>query len=89
MSPRTAGDIASDFSISRPGVSKHLRVLTGAGLVRVVKHGRERHYHLEAGPLESVDAWVGRYRMFWAARLVRLKEFVEGETEGEASGTRH
>lgn len=83
QSARTAGDIASDFSISRPGVSKHLRVLTGAGLVRVVKHGRERRYHLAAGPLEGVDAWVSRYRMFWAASLMRLKEVVEGESEGE------
>lgn len=80
--PRTAGDIASDFAISRPGVSKHLRVLTGAGLVRVVKHGRERHYHLEAAPLETVDAWVGRYRLFWSASLMRLKELVESESRG-------
>ncbi len=74
---RTAGDIASDFVISRPGVSKHLRILAGAGLVRVVKHGRERHYHLQAAPLAAVDAWVGRYRLLWAARLMSLKEYVE------------
>lgn len=76
---RTAGQIAGDFAISRPAVSKHLRVLAGAGLVRVVRHGRERHYHLQARPLEQVDAWVGRYRLFWAARLVHLKEYLEAE----------
>jgi DNA-binding transcriptional ArsR family regulator len=85
-SARTAGDIASDFSISRPGVSKHLRVLAGAGLVRVVKHGRERHYYLEAAPLAGVDAWVGRYRLLWAARLMSLKEYVENSPP-DAPGT--
>lgn len=79
--PRTAGDIASDFTISRPGVSRHLRILTGAGLVRVVKHGRQRRYHLEAAPLAEIDAWVARYRLYWAARLMDLKEHLEAEPD--------
>ncbi|MEZ6235886.1 MAG: metalloregulator ArsR/SmtB family transcription factor [Phycisphaerales bacterium] len=76
---RSAGDIAADFTISRPAVSKHLRVLSQAGLVRVVKHGRERHYHLDAAPLAAVDDWLNRYRLLWAARLANLKEYLEQE----------
>lgn len=87
--PRTAGDIASDFSISRPGVSKHLRVLAGAGLVRVVKHGRERHYQLEAGPLETVDAWVGRYRLFWSASHTWVRADEMGAPTEELGSVYH
>lgn len=68
-------------------MSKHLRILAGAGLVRVVKHGRERHYHLEAGPLEAIDGWVGRYRLLWSARLMALKDFVEGQAADADQGS--
>ena len=75
---RTAGSIASDYRISRPAVTKHLRVLEEAGLVWAEKAGRRRVYRLDARPLEAVDRWVARYRMFWAARLVDLKRHAEG-----------
>ncbi|MCB9840514.1 MAG: winged helix-turn-helix transcriptional regulator [Phycisphaeraceae bacterium] len=84
---RSAGDIAADFTISRPAVSKHLRVLSQAGLVRVVKHGRERHYHLDAAPLAAVDDWLNRYRLLWAARLANLKEYLEQEAAPQPDAT--
>lgn len=74
---RTAGEIAGDFSISRPAVSKHLRVLTEAGLVRVERRGRERRFTLEPTPLADVDAWLTRYRTMWSRRLVDLKAHAE------------
>lgn len=75
--PRTAGDIASDFDISRPGVSKHLRLLSEVGLVTVEKSGRERRYRLNPEPLSEIDVWLTRYRLMWSAKLVGLKELAE------------
>ena len=74
---RTAGEIAGDFDISRPAVSKHLRLLGEAGLVRVERVGRERRYRADARPLDEVERWVTRHRQAWARRLVDLKEHAE------------
>lgn len=55
---RSAGDIASHFPTSRPGVSRHLRVLRDAGLVQVREDGQRRLYSLEPGPLTELNAWL-------------------------------
>ncbi len=81
--PRAAGEIAADFSISRPAISRHLRALEGAGLVRVSKEGRKRMYEIDPEPLQEVDRWMQRYRTMWAARLVAIKQHVESRS-GEA-----
>lgn len=75
--PATAGEIAARFHVSRPAVSKHLRVLHQASLVRVTSHGRRRLYTLSPLPLLVIDDWLTRYRLLWAAQLVSLKQFVE------------
>lgn len=77
--PLPAGQIARLFSVSRPAVSRHLRVLRRARLVQERKEGRERVYHLDPTPLQEVDAWLTRFRLFWAARLIELKSFVEDQ----------
>ena len=74
---RTAGDIASQFPISRPAISKHLRVLRAAGLVRHRPAAQSRIYSLEPEPLREVERWLEHYRVFWAARLQDLKRYVE------------
>ena len=66
--------IASHFEISRPAVSKHLRVLKRAGLVNETQIGRERHYQLDRAPLREVGQWIDS---FWADRLADLKALVE------------
>lgn len=76
---RPAGRIAADFAVSRPAVSKHLRVLARARLVRVVRQGRNRLYELDPAPLSEIDAWLARYRTFWAAKLISIKRVVEDE----------
>jgi DNA-binding transcriptional ArsR family regulator len=59
----TAGDIAERFSCSWPTTTRHLRVLQGAGLVRVKKHGRERVYHLDLARLRTtVGGWLGWFK---------------------------
>ena len=70
---RSAGEIAAAFSISRPGVSKHLRVLREEGIVRAREEGTRRLYSLEPRALDEVDDWVERCRAFWANRLDALE----------------
>ena len=69
---RDAGEIASHFDVSRPAVSRHLRVLREHGLVQARSEAQRRVYSLDPGPLEEIDAWLGRYRTFWTNRLDAL-----------------
>ena len=69
---RSAGELAAEFAISRPGVSRHLRVLREAGLVRVRGDGQRRLYSVDLAQLDEVDAWLSRWRGFWAQRLDAL-----------------
>lgn len=64
-----AGELADEFSISRPAVSRHLRVLREAGLVGSRVDGQRRVYALDARPLAELDAWLEPYRRLWARRL--------------------
>jgi DNA-binding transcriptional ArsR family regulator len=70
---RSTGEIAEEFDISRPGVSKHLRVLREHGLVRTRVAAQQRIYSLEPTPLEELEAWLARYRVFWTNRLDALE----------------
>lgn len=72
-----AGQIASAFPISRPAISRHLRLLRRAHLVREQRQGRNRVYHLNPEPLRAVDSWIAQYRAFWTASLTNLKAYVE------------
>ena len=78
-----AGQIASAFPVSRPAISKHLRLLRKAHLVREHREGRHRVYQLNPEPLRAVDSWIEQYRRFWSASLTNLKAFVEAEYEKE------
>ena len=69
--------IASDFTISRPAISRHLRILREADLVTEIRVGRHRLYELNAGPLKDVDDWLAHYRHMWQHQLRNLKRFVE------------
>jgi|SRR5277367_2869639 len=77
--PQAAGQIAEAFPISRPAISKHLRLLRKARLVQESRSGRHRMYRLNTAPLEAVDSWLERYRNFWTANLNQLKLHVEQE----------
>jgi DNA-binding transcriptional ArsR family regulator len=74
---RTVGEIAERFAVSRPAVSKHLRVLRSARLVRARRDGRQRLCALDPEPLRTIDAWLDAYRREWQSRLARLKRHVE------------
>jgi DNA-binding transcriptional ArsR family regulator len=78
-----AGRIAQAFPISRPAISKHLRLLRRAHLVQERREGRHRLYQLNAEPLRAVVSWLDEYRNFWQTNLASLKTFVESEYEKE------
>lgn len=69
---RSAGEIAAEFPTSRPGISRHLRVLREHGLVRTREEAQRRLYSLDPAPLEELDEWLQRYRRFWSNRLYAL-----------------
>ena len=77
-------EIAANFAISRPAVSKHLRVLRDARLVRERRggsDGRQRVYELTPAPLHAVAAWAQAYQAFWPAQLAGLKRHLEAGAE--------
>ncbi|MDD5034012.1 MAG: metalloregulator ArsR/SmtB family transcription factor [Methylococcaceae bacterium] len=76
------GSIARKFTMSRPAVSKHLRLLRQAELVVEMREGRNRLYELNAKPLMEVDEWLSSYRPMWQSRLRNLKQFLETQDEG-------
>jgi DNA-binding transcriptional ArsR family regulator len=84
---RPAGEIARAFPISRPAISKHLKILRRAHLVDEHREGRHRFYQLNPEPLKTVDQWLDEYRRFWTANLESLKSFVESEYEKEISAS--
>ncbi len=69
---RPVGELVERLRMSQPGVSKHLRVLREAGLVAVRQDAQRRWYRLDPAPLAELDAWLARYRSFWAQRLDAL-----------------
>jgi DNA-binding transcriptional ArsR family regulator len=71
------GELVEDLGLSQPGVSKHLRVLREAGLVRVRIDAQRRWYGLDPAPLAEVDRWLAPYRRYWADRLDLLERHLD------------
>jgi len=69
--------LAKPHSMSLPAVSKHLRVLEKAGLLRRRRYGRVHEMRLDAKPLKQASEWVEEYRKFWEGSLDRLAEYLE------------
>jgi DNA-binding transcriptional ArsR family regulator len=81
--------IREEFGISQPAVSMHLRVLRESGLATVRVDGARRLYRLSPAPLQEVDAWLERYRRFWAPHLDALAtELARGQRERRLKGNR-
>jgi DNA-binding transcriptional ArsR family regulator len=87
--PRTAGDLARQFELSRPAVAEHLRVLREADLVKDRASGRERHYYLEGAPLEAVSDWLHPFERYWRTRLRAFADVVEELETGSADEQGH
>jgi DNA-binding transcriptional ArsR family regulator len=74
---RAAGELGRAFpNVSQPGISRHLRVLREARLVRVREERRNRFYSLRSERLAEVDAWIAKYRGFWETELDSLEDYL-------------
>lgn len=80
--PRQAGELAEGFPVSRPAVSKHLRVLREAGLVAARKQGRARVYHLSPKGFQEARRWMEEAERVWTTALESFRRHVEEEVEG-------
>ncbi len=74
---QTVGEIARNFSMSRPAISKHLRLLRSAGLVVSRRQGTASRCSLNAKPLLAVNDWLRDYETYWAETMQSLKTYVE------------
>ena len=70
-------DLAHPFDMSFNAVSKHVKVLERAGLVRRTRAGREHHIALDPEPIRRIAGWASRYERFWSDRLDKLEAFLE------------
>ena len=73
----SVNELAQPFSISQPAVSRHLKVLEGAGLISRGRDAQWRPARIEAGPLKEIADWVEQYRRFWDARLDALDDYLK------------
>jgi DNA-binding transcriptional ArsR family regulator len=76
---RSVGDIAGNFRMSRPAISKHIRLLRSVGLVETKNEGTARICRLNAAPLRAVDNWLRDYQELWNESLRGLKRYVEDD----------
>src|SRR5580692_5853460 len=76
-------ELAKPFSISLPAISKHLRVLENAGLIKRQRHGRVHRLQLRAKPMSEAAEWIERYREFWEGQLDALSRYLENQTQNE------
>lgn len=68
--------VAEHFEVSRPAISKHVKILTECGLIVIRQQGRERYCQARLEKLNQVSDWVEQYREFWNARLDALEDYL-------------
>lgn len=73
----TLNGVAENFRISRPAVSRHIKILKECGLVVVIPQGRERYCEVRFDKLNEVTEWVEQYRQLWEQRFSRLDDLLE------------
>lgn len=76
QSDATVGELAAPFAMSQPAISRHLKVLEGAGLISRRRLATARLSHLEAEPLRQATVWLAGYREYWEASYDRLDELL-------------
>jgi DNA-binding transcriptional ArsR family regulator len=79
--PARVGDVAAPFDLSLAAVSKHVKVLERARLVRRTRQGREHTLELDAAPLLEIARWTSRFERFWNQRLDRLENYFRNRKE--------
>ena len=82
----TVAELVAPFEVSQPAISRHLKVLEGAGLVTRTRRATARLSHLRAEPLREATAWLARYREYWEESYERLDELLSS-LQQEPSGS--
>lgn len=72
----TVSALASNFDISRPAVSKHIKVLEQASLVNITESGRERYCQLNQQGFDDIKDWLGFYENFWTTRMIKFEQVL-------------
>src|SRR5437868_4637621 len=68
--------IAEQFNVSRPAISKHIKILTECGLIKINKHGRDHYCEAKLDKLHEVSDWIEQYKKQWEARLDSLEDYL-------------
>jgi len=84
----TLNGVADNFDISRPAISKHIKILTECGLIVIRQQGRERYCEANLKTLQEVHGWVEQYRIFWTKKLDALGDFLMKEMKQPAKPAR-
>jgi len=74
--------VAGNFGMSRPAISKHIKILTECGLIVIKQQGRERFCGAKLDKLNEVSLWVEEYRRFWESKLDALELYIDGLQSG-------
>lgn len=81
----TLNGVAEQFDVSRPAISKHIKILTQCGLITISQQGRERYCEAQLQKLGEVSVWVDQYRAFWTSKLDALGKFLEQDSKATKS----
>ncbi|PHR95546.1 MAG: transcriptional regulator [Blastopirellula sp.] len=82
----TASDLGQPFNMAQPSVSKHIRVLEKAGLVKRRKEGRVHHFQLQIEPLNEAQTWISDHREFWQGSLDALGDLIDEMNAEKGNG---
>jgi len=83
--PLPLNSIAENFEVSRPAISKHIKILTECGIVTIHSRGRERYCEAQLQKLSEVTQWIEHFRVYWNQKLDALGEFLEKEAAAKAA----
>jgi len=84
----TLNGVAENFDVSRPAISKHIKILTECGLIVIRQQGRERYCEAKLQPLSEVSEWIEQYRVFWTRKLDALEDFLNSEQQKKSPKTK-
>lgn len=73
----TLNAVAENFDISRPAISKHIKILNECGLIEITDKGRERYCEAKLDKLGEVSVWIEQYKQFWESKLDALEKYIE------------
>ncbi|WCT12546.1 ArsR/SmtB family transcription factor [Mucilaginibacter jinjuensis] len=79
--PLNLNAVADNFDISRPAISKHIKILTECGLITIKQQGRERFCEARLQKLREVNEWIAQYQVFWTGKLDALETFLANDNQ--------